>query len=167
MKIAIIGYSGAGKSTLAKKLGKKYQCPVLYLDTVNFLPGWEVRENTESKKIVKAFLENPSWVIDGNYKEMCRKERLEAADRIIFLDFPRRTCLIQAYRRYRKGKKKVRESMAKGCEEKFDFEFFKWILFEGRTKERRQDFANVCRRYKEKVIVCKNRKEVEELLWQR
>ncbi len=38
-KIAIIGYSGSGKSTLARNLGKIYNCPVLHLDCVYWLPG--------------------------------------------------------------------------------------------------------------------------------
>lgn len=41
MKIAVMGYSGAGKSTLAKKLGRLYDCPVLYLDRIQFEPGWK------------------------------------------------------------------------------------------------------------------------------
>ena len=38
MKIAVMGYSGAGKSTLAKKLGRLYDCPVLYLDRIQLSP---------------------------------------------------------------------------------------------------------------------------------
>ena len=38
MKIAVMGYSGAGKSTLAKKLGRLYDCPVLYLEGYNLSP---------------------------------------------------------------------------------------------------------------------------------
>ena len=41
MKLAVMGYSGAGKSTLAQELGRRYGCPVLHLDQVHFLPGWE------------------------------------------------------------------------------------------------------------------------------
>ncbi len=41
MKIAVLGYSGSGKSTLARRLGEYFQVPVLHLDVVNFLPGWE------------------------------------------------------------------------------------------------------------------------------
>ena len=43
MKIAILGTSGSGKSTLAKRLGERYGLPVLYMDTVHFLPGWVER----------------------------------------------------------------------------------------------------------------------------
>ena len=41
MKIMVIGYSGSGKSTLAEYLGKKYQIPILHLDHIFWLPGWE------------------------------------------------------------------------------------------------------------------------------
>ena len=68
MKICIIGYSGSGKSTLAKRLGSFYNIPILHLDSVNFLPGWEVRDTNEMNSIVDDFLtSNESWVIDGNY----------------------------------------------------------------------------------------------------
>ena len=42
MKIAIIGYSGSGKSTLASLFAKKYDLPLLYLDTAHFLPDWVI-----------------------------------------------------------------------------------------------------------------------------
>ena len=67
MKIAIVGYSGSGKSTLAKFLSEKLNLPVLYLDTVHWLPGWQERPKEETKAIVAKFLdENKGWVIDGS-----------------------------------------------------------------------------------------------------
>lgn len=162
MKISIIGYSGAGKSTLAKILGEKYNCKVLYLDTVNFEPNWKERDVEECKKIVKEFMKNESWVIDGNYTKFEKKERLEEADLIIFMDFNRRTCFRQAYKRYLENRHRTRESMTEGCEEKFDFEFMKWLIKDGRSKEKKEDYKRICNRYKEKIIVCKNRNEVEE-----
>ena len=48
MKIAVIGYSGSGKSTTADILGQKLNRPVLHLDRVNFLPGWQERDRRES-----------------------------------------------------------------------------------------------------------------------
>ena len=67
MKIAVIGYSGAGKSTLAKTLSDIYGCPLMYLDTVQFLPGWAERPKKDGIAIVDRFMENKDWVIDGNY----------------------------------------------------------------------------------------------------
>ncbi len=65
MKVAIIGYSGCGKSTLAKYIGKKCKVPVLHLDQVHWLPGWQERGQADSEGMVEKFLdENSSWVID-------------------------------------------------------------------------------------------------------
>ena len=77
MKIAIIGYSGSGKSTLAKRLSKMYSSPILYLDTVNFEAGWKERNREEAREIVRKFMKNDSWIIDGNYREFYQEERFE------------------------------------------------------------------------------------------
>jgi adenylate kinase family enzyme len=134
MKIAIIGYSGSGKSTLAKKLSQRYNCPILYLDTVNFEQNWVERDREVPKSMVAAFMENESWVIDGNYIEFYQERRLEEADKIIFMDFPIFTCFFQAYRRKVKARNTTRDSMADGCIEKFDLEFARWIIRDGRTQ---------------------------------
>lgn len=43
MRIAILGYSGAGKSTLTQMLSGYYRCPALFLDQIQFEPGWKER----------------------------------------------------------------------------------------------------------------------------
>lgn len=160
MKIAVIGYSGSGKSTLAKKLGEMYHCPVLHLDRINFEPGWKTRDREEGKKLVEAFMEQDSWIIDGNYGEFLQERRLEEADRIIFMNFPRAVSFYQAFHRYLTSGNQTRDSMAEGCQEKFDFEFMAWILYEGRTKKRRDHYKEICEQYKDKVTVCRNRRDV-------
>lgn len=55
MKIAIIGYSGSGKSTLAKKLSEIYNCPLLYLDTIQFEANWKIRDIDEGRLMVGSF----------------------------------------------------------------------------------------------------------------
>ena len=100
MKIAVLGYSGAGKSTLARALASALDIPCLHLDQVHWLPGWTERAREESRQMVKDFLDqNSSWVIDGNYKSFCYEQRLEQADHIVFLNFPRLRCLWRAWRR--------------------------------------------------------------------
>ena len=163
MKIAILGYTGAGKSTLARRIGEKYDIPVLHLDKVNYTKNWKIRDIHESKEIVEDFLENESWVIDGNYSKLEQDRRVEEADIIIFLDFPRFECLKRAYKRYKENIGKTREDVAPGNTEKFDFIFIKWILIDGRNKEHRERYHKICEKYKDKVVICRNEKEVEKV----
>ena len=164
MKIAIIGYSGSGKSTLAKKLSEIYNCPLLYLDTIQFEANWKIRDIDEGRLMVGEFLKNDSWIIDANYREFLQEKRLQDADKIIFMNFPRRICFPQAFKRYLHYKNKTRESMADGCNEKFDLEFIKWLLFEGRKKSIKNHYNEICKCYKDKITIFRNNKDVENFL---
>ncbi|WP_326908854.1 DNA topology modulation protein [Sedimentibacter sp. MB31-C6] len=161
MKIAIIGYSGSGKSTLARLLGDFYNYPVLYLDKIQFKANWIERDEETAKIKVKEFMDNnDNWIIDGNYTKLLREQRLEEADIIIFMCFSRLICLCQAYNRYKKYKGKTRESMAAGCNEKFDYEFIKWILLNGRSKNKKKQYTETIQKYNNKIVILKNKKEV-------
>lgn len=165
MKIAIVGYSGSGKSTLAQVLAQKHNVPVLHLDTVQFLPGWEIRDQGEKEQLVQAFLDShPQWVIDGNYSKLSYARRLEEADLIILLLFNRFTCLRRAYRRYRQYAHSTRPDMAQGCKEKFDWAFIKWILWEGRTKRKRDQFQQILTQYGHKAVSIKNQEQLNQYL---
>ena len=136
MKIQIIGYCGSGKSTLAKKLGLFYNIPYLHLDNVQFYGDWQERTIEQQNEIVNKFLqENENWIIDGNYSKVS-PIRFEISDITIFLNYNRFYCYKMCKRRYKLYKDSHRESCP--CKEKFDFEFRKWILYEGRTKQRRK-----------------------------
>ena len=159
MRISIIGYSGSGKSTLAKNLSKHYGIPVLHMDSVHFLENWKERDNKEFNEIVTKFIkDNDSWIIEGNYKSIV-PERHDMADLIIFLDYNRFFCYDSAKRRYKMYKGKTRDDMAKGCEEKFDREFKVWLLYKGRTKERRKRFEKIIQN-QPNSLVFKNRKQL-------
>ncbi len=165
MKIAVLGYSGSGKSTLARILGEKYTAEVLHLDTVQHLPGWEIRPMEEKQKIVLDFLNtHDAWVIDGNYKSLYQDRRLAEADRIILLLFNRFASLGRAYKRYRVYKGKSRPDMTVGCDEKLDAEFVRWILYGGRTKKYRDRYRNMQKQYPEKTIVLKNQKQLDAFI---
>jgi len=164
MKIAILGYSGSGKSTLAKQLSDYYKIPVLFLDTVQFLPNWVQRDKNEARSIVWDFMQNNSWVIDGNYTAFFQKERLEQADKIIYMNFPRSICIYRAFKRYFKYKNTTRESMTNGCIEKLDLEFIWWILHKGRTKSRRNHYKQISIDFKDKITILRNKKEVDLFL---
>ena len=164
MKIAVMGYSGSGKSTLARALGQKLSLPVLYLDTVQFEPGWRERDRGEAKAMVKEFMAKDRWVIDGNYTDFYFAERLNDADMIIFLNFPRIICIYRVFKRYFQNKGKTRESMAEGCIEKIDLEFVRWVLYEGRCKRIRENFKKAVNTYGNKAIILKNKRDVLRFL---
>ncbi|MBA4348319.1 MAG: DNA topology modulation protein FlaR [Clostridiales bacterium] len=164
MKIAIIGYSGSGKSTLAKRLAKELGIEPLYLDRVHFLPGWVERDHESAREIVRKEMLKPDWVIDGNYTHMHREERLREADEIIFLNYPRISCLLRALKRYRDFRGDSRDSIANGCIERMNWEFAWWVLCKGRTKARKCAFRDIVRRYPHKTAVIKNDHELEHYL---
>lgn len=165
MKIAIIGYSGAGKSTLAQKLSQFYSIPKLHMDTLQFQPGWQDSDRDWMKTEMKNFLTNHSdWVIDGNYSWCYYEERMLKADQIIFLNFSPWICLLRAFKRYLKYRGQVRESMAAGCKEQFNWEFIRWILWDGRKKNAKERYQRVQGTYPEKVIVLRSQKEIDNFL---
>ncbi len=165
MKIAIIGYSGSGKSTMARALGQRYGCPVLHLDTVQFLPGWRERDRGEALAFVRDFMNrHDAWIIDGNYTAFERERRLREADQIVLFDFPRRTCLRQIIGRYRTWRGQTRPDLAPGCPEKIDWEFLSWVLWRGRTAKRRESLQSAARLYPQKTVVLRSRAQAERFL---
>lgn len=164
MKIAIIGYSGAGKSTLARKLGRYYHCDVLHLDRIHFASGWYERRDEEMAADVRLFLEKENWIIDGNYSSILYQRRMEEADRIVILAFNRFHCLWRAYQRYRTYQGNVRPDMAEGCQEKFDREFVRWILWDGRSRKARKRYQSIASKYPHKTIVLKNQSQLDRFL---
>lgn len=164
MKIAIIGYSGSGKSTLARKLSQHYDCDVLHLDSIRFAPGWVERSSKEMTDYVRPFMdEKESWIIDGNYQGVLHQRRLDEADKIIILDFNRFSCLWRAFKRYHTYKGKTRPDMGQGCSERLDWDFVRWILWEGRNKQSKR-FRRIEKEYSDKVIVLKNQRQLDKFI---
>jgi len=164
MKIEIMGYSGSGKSTLCRKLAEIYNVPHLHLDTVHFLPNWAVRNDEEKQEIVNAFLDDnqEGWVIDGNYTKLSYERRVDEADIVIQLLFSRINCLFRCVKRFFTYKGKSRPDMTEGCKEKIDWEFIKWILWEGRSKTARNRYKKIQEQYPNKVIVIRNQSQLDE-----
>ena len=168
MKIAIIGYSGAGKSTLAEKLSLYYSIPKLHMDTLQFQPGWQDSDREWMLTEMKRFLtKHEAWVIDGNYSWCCYEERMDEADQIIFLNFSAWNCLLRAFKRYLKYRGKVRESMAKGCPEQFNWEFIRWILWDGRSSVHKEQYKQTCLDFAQKITIIHNQRELDQFLNQK
>ena len=117
----------------------------------------------EQIKIQNDLVKKESWIIDGNYGGTM-DIRLNAADTIIFLDIPRTICVYRAFKRMLQYRNKTRPDMGEGCEERFSFEFFKWIWEYPKTK-RPKILDRLKQLSKEKeVIILKSPKEVENYI---
>ncbi|EHJ57299.1 hypothetical protein HMPREF9318_01749 [Streptococcus urinalis FB127-CNA-2] len=164
MKIAIIGYSGSGKSTLARHLGQYYDCQPIHLDKLHFSSGWHERNNQEMSNDLSPILQKEQWNIEGNYNQCLYEERMMLADRIIFLNGQRFYCLWRVFKRYLAFHNKTRPDMADNCPERFDLNFIKWILWDGRTMKRKKNYLSVKHQYPQKLITLKNQKEIDLFL---
>lgn len=162
-RILIIGSSGAGKSTFARHLGKATGLEVIHLDKLFWNPNWVETAKDEWKEKVEKALQGDSWIIDGNFGGTM-EIRLPACDTVIFLDMPRTLCVYRILKRvafYRRGS---RPDMAQGCDEKFDWEFIKWVWnYPARSKPK---VEALLKRFQDTktVIRLKSKKDVARFL---
>lgn len=162
MKICIMGYSGAGKSTLARALSQKLNIPCLHLDSVYWYGDWQNRSREEVNQIVAQFAaENSNYIIEGNYR-YAYPQRFEECDVLVFLAFNRFVCFRRAFSRYKKFKGRPRPDLP--CPEKFDFEFAKWILWDGRTRSSRRGLYSAARMCRGEVYIIKTQKQLDKFL---
>lgn len=84
-KIIIVGTTGSGKSTFAKRLVQKLDMPYIQLDFLFWKPNWKESRDEEFFKKVEHAVDNPCWILDGNY---ARTNHLTwtQADTVIWID---------------------------------------------------------------------------------
>src|SRR6185436_117804 len=125
-KVLIIGSGGAGKSSLARQLGELLGIQVIHLDKLFWRSGWVETPRDEWKATVAELIKGDRWIMDGNYGGTIEM-RVNAADTVILFDLPRTVCVYRAVKRWIAYRRVSRPDIAEGCEEKFDFEFLRWI----------------------------------------
>jgi adenylate kinase family enzyme len=161
-RILIIGCGGAGKSTLARQLGEKLNLPVVHLDKLFWKPGWVESSKEEIDAKIQEELHKPCWIIDGNYNRTIPM-RMQYCDTVIYLDFSRWACLRGVCKRVLTTYGTVRPDMGKGCPERFDFDFLKWIWnFNKLNREKYYRLLNESEGIQ--TIVLKNRRMVRRFL---
>jgi adenylate kinase family enzyme len=68
----------------------------------------------------------PTWVMDGNYGGTLT-ERIAAADTVVWLDYGRIGCVIRTLWRVATHLGRTRPDMGKGCPERLDLAFLRYI----------------------------------------
>jgi adenylate kinase family enzyme len=125
-RVLIIGSCGAGKSTFAKRLHHRTGLKLIHLDRFYHQPNWGKPLDEEWYGIVKEFIKEDEWIMDGNYGGTMEL-RMKRADTVIWLDLPRILCTYRILKRTLQYRNKSRPDMAAGCRERFDREFTKYV----------------------------------------
>jgi adenylate kinase family enzyme len=119
-KVMIVGCSGSGKSTLARKLGEKTGLPVIHIDKFYWYEGWVLRSAEETQELIANAIKASEWIFEGNNSATFSR-RAQMIDTLVFLDMPAHLCLYRVLHRAIRHRGEVREDMAPGCPEKFDW----------------------------------------------
>lgn len=157
MKIAVLGYAGSGKTYLSDYLAKKKNIPVLHLDDIKWDKEWQPVDDAVVLPKVKEFMDNSDWIIDGYYTYLMIDERLRSSDKIILLLLPRTTCFFRALKRTKSRRKD-------GYKNDMNWWFINFVLWGCRNKERRTFYKEITEKYKNKTIVLKTKRQVDEFL---
>jgi adenylate kinase family enzyme len=158
-KITIFGCPGSGKSTLAKQLSVKLGIPVYHLDLYFWLPGWVLKDEQERARLFKEMITQDSWIIDGTFGSTTYQQRIEGADLLIYLDFPRWLCLWRCFKRMFQKK---RICTPEGCDESISGRFLKYIW--RFRKDKHPEIQQIVEKYKDKSVVLHSPKEVAEFM---
>lgn len=97
---------------------------MIHLDRHYWQPGWVKRTPEEWRALQSALLDQDRWIVDGNYGAGFDL-RFSRADTVVVLSLPRLRCLTRVLLRWLRHR--GRDIQAKGCPERFDAEFLRWV----------------------------------------
>jgi adenylate kinase family enzyme len=124
-RVAIVGCGGSGKTYLARQIATRLDLPLTHLDAIYYDDEWKTLPTEEFSGIQRTLVAEPRWIIEGNYASTL-PIRLQAADTIIVMDLPARTCLlgiVQRRLRHRGG-----QHQAIGVYDRLSWNFIRYIL---------------------------------------
>ena len=157
MKIAIMGYSGSGKSYLTHYFSQKYNIPAMELDAVAFDKNWHRLDDADVLPKVRRFMEQESWILDGNYDSLLLDQRLKTADSIIIVKLPRLQCLWRALRR-------SKERAKQGYTNDINPRFLRFLLLDCRSRERQMFYRNIEKTYQNKTVVLRSQSQIDRYI---
>jgi len=97
-RVVVQGTSGSGKSTLSAALARAMGVNCLELDGIYHQGNWTPLEIEEFRGRVESFVEQPGWVVDGNYSHV-RDILWPLASVILIIDLPKRVVMTRVIKR--------------------------------------------------------------------
>jgi hypothetical protein len=88
-RIAVVGNIGGGKTALSRRLAEVHGLPCTHVDSLQYLPDLSVRPLEETRARLRSVEAGERWLIDGYGPLDLLEARMRAADRVVFVDFPR------------------------------------------------------------------------------
>lgn len=156
-KILIIGCPGSGKSYLSKALSNKTGIPCFHIDNLY----WNLdKTHIEREELITKFDEIfklDSFILEGNYQSTL-EYRAKFSDTIIFLDFSLDDCI----KGIRERTNKERDDIP-WIQNDIDSEVLIAWINDFSIRER-PIIIDIINSFKGKVIVLKNKEEVNEYL---
>lgn len=165
MRIYITGSVGSGKSTLARKAAERTGIPCRHLDEVVFTPspenrwGNQKRPEAERDALFQAALNQDSYIVEDTGRA-CFLAGMERADQVVLLDIA--PCL----RRYRILRRWIRQRLGlEKCGYKPRLLMLRAMFRWAREYETGRDGTRArAEKFSEKLIVLRNRREIEAYL---
>lgn len=161
-RIMVIGSPGSGKSTLSKVLHQKLNLPLYHLDQLHWRENWQMATKEEFNQQLHKILQQPRWILDGNYSSTIPL-RLRQADTVIFLDYSRWTSLYGVIKRLILKGNQTRSDMGGNNKERFDWEFIRYVWTFNKT-QRHIIYQQLEEQPEVKRYVFKRRRQMRQFL---
>lgn len=87
-RIMVYGVTGSGKSVAAERIAATSGLPLIRIDDLMWLPGWQPVAAEEQRRIVADVVAGDAWVLDHGYGRWLDLV-LDRVDLVVALDFPR------------------------------------------------------------------------------
>ena len=91
-RILVLGCPGSGKSTFARALAARTGQPLIHLDNLWWQADGSHISRDEFDRALAGLLAGEQWIMDGDYSRTY-EVRVQAADTVIFLDYPEEICM--------------------------------------------------------------------------
>jgi adenylate kinase family enzyme len=97
-RVFVCGNGGSGKSTIARAMGSAFAAPVVEIDSLRWVQQWTLCPVDEVLRQLEETIAPPRWVVeDGSIRWV--DFLASRADAVVWLDPPRRGCMVRVVAR--------------------------------------------------------------------